>query len=84
MKDYDNVEMAKDVDTGELVFTAVKTSKTRNLEGEVVETETQQEIARIPDHREIGMEIGQKLCKKYSRDPQPKSASQKMDEVYDR
>lgn len=85
MKDYDDVDMAKDGDTGDLVFTAVKTSKTRNLEGEVVETETRQEVARMPDNREIGMEIGQKLCKKYSREPmEGKSVTQRMDEAYDR
>ncbi len=84
MEDYDDVEMAKDGDTGELVFTAVKTSKTRNLEGDVVEAETREEITRIPDNKEIGMEIGTSLCEKYSRDPEPKSVSQKMDEVYDR
>jgi len=85
MKNYDDVEMAKDGDTGEIVFTAVKTSKTRNLEGDTVETEQREEIARLPDNREIGMEIGQKLCEKYTREPmEGKSVSQKMDEVYNR
>jgi len=82
MNDYDNVEMAKDGDTGEIVFTAVKTSKTRNLNDEVVEAETREEIARIPDNREIGMDIGTSLLEKYSRDTNSKS--QKINEVQDR
>jgi len=67
MKDYDNVEMAKDGDTGDLVFTAVKTSKTRNLNGNVVDTETREEITRIPDNRDLGREIAEKLTEKYDR-----------------
>lgn len=68
MEDYDDVEMAKDEDTGDLVFTAVKTSKTRNLEGDVVETETRNEVTRIPDHRELGLEVAEQLEDKYDRD----------------
>jgi len=67
MEDYDDVEMAKDEDTGELVFTAVKTSKTRNLEGDVVETETRNEVTRLPDHRELNLRIADKLTDKYDR-----------------
>jgi len=67
MKDYDDVEMAKDEDTGEIVFTAVKTSKTRNLEGDVVETETRDEITRLPDHRELNLEVAQQIEDKYDR-----------------
>lgn len=86
MNNYDEVEMAKDGDTGEIVFTAVKTSKTRNLEGDTVETETREEITRLPNNKEICREIGNKLLKKFHKEPrmEGKSVTQKMDEVYDR
>jgi len=68
MKSYDDVEMAKDGDTGEIVFTAVKTSKTRNLEGDTVETETRDEVTRLPDHRELNLEVAEQLQDKYDRE----------------
>lgn len=84
--DYDDIEMMKDEDTGDIVFNAVKKAKTRNLEGEIVETETRQEVCRLPDNRDVGLEIGKQLCGKYAQHPRPegKSITQKMDEAYDR
>jgi len=83
MKNYDDIEMKKE--DGDIVFTAVKTSLTRNLEGEEVEQKTEQEVARMPNNKEVCREIGSQLLEKFHREPAGhKSLTQKMDEAYDR
>jgi hypothetical protein len=82
MDNYDEIREVREDD--EIVFLATKTSKVRNLNGEETKKTEEEVITRIPYDREIGMEIGKMLCKRFSRDPPPKSVSQRMDEVYNR
>jgi len=83
MKNYDDIEMKKE--DGDIVFTAVKTSLTRNLEGEEVEQKTEQEVARMPNNKEVCREIANQLIGKFYQAPmEGKSVTQKMDEAYDR
>lgn len=63
MRNIENIVMEEQED--EIVFTAVKTSKVRNLQSEVVEKEEKEEIARIPNNRKAGYEIGEALVKRF-------------------
>lgn len=82
MKNYDDIERKKE--DGDIVFTAVKTSKTRNLNGEEVEQKKEQEVARMPQNKEVCLEIAKKLYELYAPAAREKSVTQKMDEAYDR
>lgn len=63
---FDEVEVKTDKQEMELVFTAVKKTKTRNLKNQVVEAEEREEVARIPNEDDLGREIGEMLCERFS------------------
>lgn len=63
---FDEVEVKTDKQKTELVFTAVKKTKTRNLKNQVVEAEERKEVARIPNEDDLGREIGEMLCERFS------------------
>lgn len=63
---YDDHEVSLEpTDYGTVKIKAVKSTKVRNLNDEVVETEEDELIAEIPDERALGMEIGKELCTRY-------------------